>query len=192
MENIEKIISESFSINDVCLKIYGYSNGRNLEKTRKIIESSNIETTHFGIGKKNIKYERIEKICPVCDKKFETHLGARKEKTTCSHSCSNTYFRAGKNNGNWSDDSYRSTCFFYHKKECIICGENKIVEVHHMDENKKNNSPENLVPLCPTHHQYWHSRYKQEIEEKIYNYINEFKMTTLTQYQQQQQINRTD
>jgi hypothetical protein len=47
--------------------------------------------------------------------------------------------------------------------------------------------------LCPTHHQYWHSRYKEEIEDKIYNYIKEFKnMTTFTQYQQQQQINRTD
>lgn len=128
----------------------------------------------------------------------------RREKTTCSRSCSNTSFRSGKNNGNWKDISeydsrsktfilkYRRICFENHKHECVICGENKILDVHHLDQNKFNNSPENLVPLCPTHHQYWHSRYKQEIEEKIYNYINEFKMTTLTQYQQQQQINRTD
>ena len=93
---------------------------------------------------------------------------------TCSHSCANTYFRSGINNPNWKENTYRTTCFLYHKKECIICGENKIVEVHHLDENNKNNSPNNLIPLCPTHHQYWHSRYKVEIEQKVIDYITEF------------------
>lgn len=42
-----------------------------------------------------------------------------------------------------------------------------MVEVHHYDENNQNNSPENLVPICPTHHQYVHSRYKNEVQGQI-------------------------
>lgn len=56
----------------------------------------------------------------------------------------------------------------------MICGENKIVAVHHYDENRKNNSIENLIPLCPTHHQYVHSRYKEEVMDKINKYRNQF------------------
>ena len=119
-------------------------------------------------------YEPIEKECPICGTKFNTSKDSPREKMTCSHSCANTYFRSGINNPNWKENTYRTTCFLYHKKECIICGENKIVEVHHLDENNKNNSPNNLIPLCPTHHQYWHSRYKVEIEQKVIDYITEF------------------
>ena len=43
--------------------------------------------------------------------------------------------------------------------------------VHHYDENHYNNDPRNLIPLCPTHHQYVHSRYKDEIICTIDEYI---------------------
>lgn len=119
-------------------------------------------------------YEPIEKDCPICGTKFTTGKDSPREKMTCSHSCANSYFRSGVNNPNWKENSYRTTCFHFHKKECIVCGENKIVKVHHFDENNKNNSPNNLIPLCPTHHQYWHSRYKEEIEQIVIDYITEF------------------
>ena len=119
-------------------------------------------------------YEPIEKDCPICGTKFTTGKDSPREKITCSHSCANSYFRSGVNNPNWKENSYRTTCFHFHKKECIVCGENKIVEVHHLDENNKNNSPNNLIPLCPTHHQYWHSRYKEEIEQIVIDYITKF------------------
>lgn len=44
-----------------------------------------------------------------------------------------------------------------------MCGECKVVDVHHYDEDHGNKSKENLIPLCPTHHGYVHSRYKQEV-----------------------------
>lgn len=122
-----------------------------------------------------ILYPQIEKICPICEKTFKTGKGSPKEKSTCSYSCSNSYFRSGLNNPNWKEESYRSTCFLSHKKECVVCGENKIVEVHHLDEDKNNNRIENLIPLCPTHHKYWHSRFKSEIEKIVLNYIEDFK-----------------
>ena len=52
-----------------------------------------------------------------------------------------------------------------------FCKEKNIVEVHHYDENKKNNSPSNLIPLCPTHHQYYHSRFKHLVQDKINDYL---------------------
>jgi len=108
--------------------------------------------------------------CAVCGKPVK---GKAK---TCSYSCSNTFFRSGEDNPNWKDSTYRSTCFAHHKKECIICGENKIVHVHHYDGNKNNNTPENLIPLCPTHHQYLHSRYKKLIFEQVKKYIEKASM----------------
>ena len=61
-------------------------------------------------------------------------------------------------------------------KACIVCGEDNIVAVHHYDHNKKNNEPSNLIPLCPTHHQYVHSRYKHLVEDKIEVYKRSFKL----------------
>jgi len=37
-------------------------------------------------------------------------------------------------------------------KTCSICGFDKIVDIHHLDFNKKNNSSKNLIGLCPNHH----------------------------------------
>lgn len=110
------------------------------------------------------------KPCVVCGNPIKG-----KDAVTCSHACSNKHFRSGPSNGNWKDDAYRSTCFHYHKKECVICGEDKIVDVHHLDENHSNNAPENLIPLCPTHHMYWHSQYKNLIEKTVFAYIDEWK-----------------
>ena len=162
-------VNECFSLSDVCRLANWPINGSYLRKAKKLIEDLN--TGHFGTKPKLRKYERIIKECPVCKNEFETLSGHKREKTTCSHSCSNTFFRSGDNNPNWKEDSYRTTCFLYHKKECVVCGENNIVEVHHLDEDNKNNSPYNLIPLCPTHHQYWHSRYRGEVEPIIINYI---------------------
>ena len=55
-----------------------------------------------------------------------------------------------------------------------MCEESKIVAAHHVNENKKDNRPENLVPLCPTHHQYVHSRYKDEVQPIIDAYLKKY------------------
>ena len=148
--------------------IIGFSNKLILEckHCKKEYSKSNIKRHEEScrINENNLKQ------CPVCEIKFFGN------KVTCSYSCANTYFRTGKDNGNWKDDRYRTTCFLYHKKECIICGENKIVTVHHMNENHDDNRPENLIPLCPTHHQYFHSTFRNEVEPKILEYIEQFKL----------------
>ncbi|NBP01950.1 MAG: hypothetical protein EBU90_17835 [Proteobacteria bacterium] len=126
------------------------------------------------IGKNNFSKHvdkcQGKKECPVCHKMFTGNA------ITCSHSCSNKHFRTGENNGNWKQDAYRSTCFNAHEKKCLICGEEKIVAVHHLNENHDDNRAENLIPLCPTHHQYVHSRYADDVLPIIKSYIENYKL----------------
>lgn len=112
-----------------------------------------------------------KKLCPVCDAPIVNY----RISTTCGYACSNKLYRSGPLNGNWKEDNYQSTCFHYHDKKCVVCSEQNIVAVHHLDENHSNNNPSNLIPLCPTHHQYWHSRFKHLIEQQIIDYITEWK-----------------
>ena len=175
----EDIIKNSETLAQAVREIFGFDNGTSRRKMKKLIENNNIDISH--LRSKPLIYKRVIKECPVCGKEFEDLLGNPRQKITCSHSCSNTHFRSGENNPNYkeikdvrSSSKYRRICFEKHKIECIICGEDKIVAVHHYDENHENNSIENLIPLCPTHHQYVHSRYKNEVIETINKYREEF------------------
>lgn len=175
IKELKKSIKNANTLSDVLRDFRLKDNGRNRKYLKELIEKSKINISHFKFIPKN-KKNRISKICPVCETEFYVLEGSKRQKQVCSRSCSNTYFRSGENNGNWNENSinYRKICFEYHEKECIICKEDKIVAVHHYDENEENNNPENLIPLCPTHHQYVHSRYKKLIENKIDNYKNDF------------------
>jgi hypothetical protein len=154
----------------------------NANKARLIANSLKESCQHCGkiTNRANIKKHEThcylnpsnKKSCPVCDSPIKNY----KTSETCSYSCANKHFKIGPNNGNWKNESYRSTCFHYHKMECVVCGENNIVEVHHLDESKNNNNPENLIPLCPTHHQYWHSRFRDKVESIVTDYIKNWSL----------------
>ena len=169
---MKEVIGNSKSIAQVVKKVFGYDNRYSRDKVTEFINKNHVDISHFG---RNKKIERVKKTCPVCTKEFISVINHKHEKTTCSHSCSNTFFRSGKNNPNWKDDNYRSTCWVYHQKKCVVCSEDLIVTVHHFDENHENNNPENLVPLCPTHHQYVHSRYRDMVIDKVNEYVYNFK-----------------
>lgn len=56
--------------------------------------------------------------------------------------------------------NYREKCFEAHGSQCIRCYgdrpfEGKVV-AHHIDEDRDNNTVENLAPLCNTCHTVWH------------------------------------
>jgi hypothetical protein len=173
--DFKNIVSKSYSKSDVCRYMGLPINGLGLRKVTNLIKEYDVDVSHFDSGRsKRIKHTRFLKKCPVCETEFE--VSVKTDKTTCSHSCANTYFRSNVNNPNWKDSSYRSTCFLYHKKECVICGEDKIIDVHHYDGDKNNNNPENLVPLCPTHHMYVHSRYKNLVINELDIYLENWKI----------------
>ena len=126
------------------------------------------------LKQKLLKYKTIQKICPVCGTTFDDKENHPKSKTTCSHGCANTHFRTGKDHGNYNPYNYRNMCFEHHTKECIICGENRIVDVHHYDGNHEHNIPSNLIPLCPTHHILYHSRFRGDVEPFIEEYYKQY------------------
>ena len=110
--------------------------------------------------------------CIVCSKPIKNY---KDSKGTCSRSCANKHFRSGEQNGNWKGERYQSICFLHHPKKCVVCDETKIVAVHHYDHDHENNEPANLVPLCPTHHSYVHSRYASDVQGHIDNYVQNYK-----------------
>jgi hypothetical protein len=111
--------------------------------------------------------------CKVCGSPIKDY---KHSKGTCSYACSNKFFRSGYDNGNWKGENYRNIAKIHHEMCCVICNEDKIVAVHHYDGNHDNHVPENLIPLCPTHHQYVHSRYKSLVIEKIDKYRDRLRM----------------
>lgn len=172
-EQFEVACSTSNGPGQVIKKLGGCDNGTWRRKIKFLQEQFGIKIPKYEPPR---KYELIEKECPVCGSLFETLKGSKNEKTVCSHSCSNTFFRSGENNPNYKDGfdgdaHYRKICFTHHPKKCCICGFDLIVEVHHMDCDKSNNNPNNLIPLCPNHHRLFHSRYRELVSPLIEDYI---------------------
>ena len=65
--------------------------------------------------------------------------------------------------GNISYKDYKELIKF-----CVICKFDKIVELHHLNENHKDNKKENLIGLCPNCHRMIHSsEFKKEMKNKI-------------------------
>lgn len=97
--------------------------------------------------------------CPTCwpiNRKEILERAHRKE----------TYKRGGipyvgKGGAQWRDDNhqwkggvraYRDMTFFEEGEGCSRCGSKKNVVAHHIDNDRYNNKPENLVPLCSACH----------------------------------------
>ena len=110
------------------------------------------------------EFAKFKVTCNCCSNIFEVEerekLHPQKEKYFCSDKCA-------KNRKEWWSSnvkSYRAIAFQNWDKKCVLCGFDKIVAVHHFDENNKNNDPKNLVPLCPNHHEMiHHSKWSKEV-----------------------------
>lgn len=141
----------------------------------KLCDKHSIRLMSKGCLKPEEKKQRhTDAICGICgdDFKFVRKPG-RKDQLFCSTKCRGVKM-SGKNHHNYKGTLYTVICFEHHKKECIICGENRVVATHHYNEDHSDNRPENLVPLCPTHHQYMHSRFKDIISAQVDAYVTEF------------------
>lgn len=102
---------------------------------------------------KKLKWQPKTGVCKRCKRKITLHA-----KNLCA-GCYNYLFHLDNNkaynqrkSNNVDLQTYRKTT-----KECVICGFDKIVDLHHIDLNKQNNSPKNLIGLCPNHHRMIHN-----------------------------------
>ena len=113
---------------------------------------------------------RNEKPCVICGNPIMSSLN----KKTCSRSCSNTY-RAGIKYkiGRPKDkvDYYRGLKLrlLQRTKICERCGYNKIeiLQIHHKDRDRRNNSLENLELICPNCHFEEHHLKNNWITDKL-------------------------
>lgn len=121
------------------------------------------------------QYTGINIKCETCDKDIYRTKGelkkSKSKKYFCSKSCfciwKNKTIFYGKNHANWKtgENAYRSVIIRAKIKPiCKICGhkDKRVIEVHHIDKNRKNNSINNLVWLCRNCHFLVHN-HKQEI-----------------------------
>lgn len=96
------------------------------------------------------------KRCPPCRR--QNHLRKCKERRRRTYT-KKGYNQAGPNNNSWKGGSspayYQRVCFGAHGKTCRRCG-NHAVLVHHRNEDRSDNGPDNLEPMCKRCHQILH------------------------------------
>ena len=110
------------------------------------------------------KWNPMKKECICCHRIIKIHA-----KGYCA-GCYNTTFHLERTKAynhkkyhNIEDKIYKKIT-----KICIICGFDKVVELHHLDHNHQNNSEDNFVGLCPNHHKMLHNlKYRDEIKNQI-------------------------
>ena len=104
---------------------YKYYNGRIISKINDLILKYKIDISHFDSSYKNKerkKYKIIAKNCPVCNLSFTVKKGHKKEKTTCSNSCANTYFYEKRYNVFINNMRSKTlTIHKLHNKKCKNC-----------------------------------------------------------------------
>jgi endogenous inhibitor of DNA gyrase (YacG/DUF329 family) len=105
------------------------------------------------------------KKCHICKKEAYKELRYLKQsRFFCSKKCQMIWLSShykGKNHPNWTtgESSYKEAMVQGSKiKQCIICSKDdqRILSVHHLDQNRKNNILENLVWVCRNCHHLIH------------------------------------
>ncbi|GBE20304.1 hypothetical protein BMS3Abin17_01042 [archaeon BMS3Abin17] len=126
------------------------------------------------------KEHHAKGLCYYCYKKF-FWKPEKKECKRCGRiiaihakglcpGCYQFIFHIEKNKAWNKKNLYNLNYEVYNKitEKCIICDFNKLVDLHHLDENRQNNSEENLIGLCPNHHQMLHNfKFRKEIRKLL-------------------------
>lgn len=104
------------------------------------------------------------KKCPKCGRELPHHA-----KGLCA-GCYNTafYLEQTKNRNYKKYHNIEPRVYKKITQKCLLCGFDKVVDLHHLDKNRKNNSINNMVGLCPNHHRMLHNlKYKEDIIKQI-------------------------
>ncbi len=102
---------------------------------------------------KKLNWKPKIKTCKRCKRKLTIHA-----KGLCA-GCYNLIFHLDKSRAYNQRRRNNIDLKTFRKitKQCAICEFDKIVDVHHIDLNKTNNSQKNLIGLCPNHHRMIHN-----------------------------------
>lgn len=123
----------------------------------------------------------IDLICPICGKEFKRTASSLKGKNNvyfCSKQCKDLAAKIDSGINIQPDffkgSNYRIRAFNFYPHHCAVCGwgeDERILEVHHKDSNRENNSIENLCILCPICH--------RKITLKYYQLTDDNKLTNM-------------
>ena len=166
-EEVQKRLDETF-VNKVIL-VSEYINKRCQIKLRctkcghewQTLAQSVICNKHLHQCPNCLKLGRITLKCAYCGKEFERCPSDVADNKSgyfyCSRNCGNLHKNLiRKESGEWDNSkSYRIKAYEAYEHKCAVCGwdeDERVLEVHHIDENRENNKIENLCILCPTCH----------------------------------------
>lgn len=140
-------------------------------RTHKVVECANCGELYYKI-KKHIQHHKNHfcgrdcvsefnnkqqtVTCATCDKKFDIKRHRVKEYNFCSRQCKEIaqshkggrLLNCGKPNG---ETSHRVIALASHGEKCELCGYDKFVNLldsHHIDHDRSNFDPSNLMVLC--------------------------------------------
>lgn len=103
------------------------------------------------------------KTCPQCSEEF---LPSRSKQVYCGVTCASTAHAIRMRGG--QNSNYRTgeeSAYLYDRMRplildrdmsCVVCRTEAGLHCHHIDEDRNNNTPENLVMLCAGHHMEHH------------------------------------
>lgn len=114
----------------------------------------------------NIVNTSIETNCLKCEKaitKPKRVFIKNNGNCFCSKSCSisfNNSKRIKEKHPNWKGAGYRNLALNNQEVKCHFCDYSikEVLQVHHKDFDRKNNSLENLIIVCPNHHMEIHKK----------------------------------
>lgn len=173
----EKVFNNSL---ETCVYVSGYENHNSVIKIRCLSHDLVFETKYENLRRDNRKHyvcpqckkeareqEKNFLTCDFCGAEFLRQASKTQTKSGfhfCCRECkdkaqsisSGTDFKKirPKHYGTSLKD-YRKKALRAFVHECAVCGYNEdvdVLEVHHIDEDRDNNSLENLVILCPLCH----------------------------------------
>lgn len=113
---------------------------------------------------RNLSWEPPKGHCKRCQRIMKLHA-----KELC-RGCYNFIFNLDKAKA-WNYKKWYGLDPITYKnltKECVVCNFDKVVDLHHLDEDHKNNDLNNLIGLCPNHHKMLHDfRYRKEMRATL-------------------------
>jgi predicted nucleic acid-binding Zn ribbon protein len=145
-------------------------------------ECASINRSKIRTGKNNPRWINGQKYCKECGKEITNNNRWNKTKSFCSRRCSADWSsknRSRENSPLWRGGSknyreyprefnlkLRSSIRIRDQYKCRFCAtKSKSLDVHHIDGNKKNTDPNNLISVCRSCHRKVHCGKLPIIEE---------------------------
>lgn len=168
-------VAEALSLAEVA-RILGFTlHSRDKLRFRDyIVNVLKCDVTHFTYnGRPPSVYE--VRVCPQCNSNFTVCITEDKssKQITCSRACSNKFFKQNKKPlSELKHTNYQERAKRAGLTACCICGISEVLDIHHVDHDKTNNSIGNLVALCPNHHALLHRTDSNELFYKLIEHID--------------------